>query len=152
MNLFLFLVQKQGKRTTGVNIRDHTHGPSKRTRKTKTFQEKPKEGRSFRAYSNTIKRKVGSAGDNAHPEAKSHATKRYTCEQMLEKEREAKPGRASKKRPRAPSWYDTSSRTQLHAQQQRQQQQRQQHEKPVSVRAGIRGSELASPTPSRNHP
>ena len=56
--------------------------------------------------SNAMERKVGSAGESAHPEAKSLATKRYTLHKrlkMLQTGREAKPGRASKKRPRAPS-------------------------------------------------
>ncbi len=56
--------------------------------------------------SNAMERKVGSAGESAHPEAKSLATKRYTLHKrlkMLQTGREAKPGRASKERPRAPS-------------------------------------------------
>ena len=38
---------------------------------------------SFRADSNAMERKIGSAGESAHPEAKSLATKRYTLHRML---------------------------------------------------------------------
>ena len=68
------------KRTTRVNIKDHTHGPAAKDAGDKDLPGvKPKEGRSTRINLNAMEREVGSAGDSAHPEAKSHATTRYTC-------------------------------------------------------------------------
>ena len=57
--------------------------------------------------SNAMERKVGSAGESAHPEAKSLATKRYTLHKrlnMLQTGREAKPGRALKKETSSPQF------------------------------------------------